>query len=150
MGRQSVDQGQLFYEFRLGDRVPADHLLRRIDVIVAAALADLHQKLAAHGIRSERRLREEIQDRLTFRWFCRLDINDPVPDHSTFSKNRHGRFRESDIRPLEVVQIWLGLLCGKWAGFAGKRLCPYVPVPWFVYLLQRQTKLRRALTNWPI
>ena len=62
MGRQSVDQGQVFYEFRLGDRVPADHLLRRIDVIVAAALADLHQKLAAHGIRSERRLREEIQE----------------------------------------------------------------------------------------
>jgi IS5 family transposase len=50
-----------------------------------------------YGIRSERRLCEEVQDRLTFRWFCRLDIDDPVPDHSTFSKNRHGRFRESDI-----------------------------------------------------
>lgn len=121
MGRHSSDQGQLFYEFRLDDRVAADHLLRRIDVIVRAALADLHQMLAGHyshtgrpsidpellirmllvgycyGIRSERRLCEEVGDRLTFRWFCRLDIDDAVPDHSTFSKNRHGRFRDSDV-----------------------------------------------------
>jgi IS5 family transposase len=50
-----------------------------------------------YGIRSERRLCEEVEDRLTFRWFCRLDLDDPVPDHSTFSKNRHGRFRDSDV-----------------------------------------------------
>ena len=121
MGRGTADQARLFYEFHLDERVPADHLLRRIDVFAAAALADLRQKLADHyshtgrpsidpellirmlivgycyGIRSERRLCEEVADRLTFRWFCRLDIDDKVPDHSTFSKNRHGRFRDSDV-----------------------------------------------------
>ena len=45
MGRQRRDQGKLFYEFRLDDRIPKDHLLRRIDVFVTAALADLHQEL---------------------------------------------------------------------------------------------------------
>jgi len=121
MGRQTADQARLFYEFHLDDRVPSDHLLRRIDVFAAAALSDLHQKLADHyshtgrpsidpellirmlivgycyGIRSERRLCEEVVDRLTFRWFCGLDIDDRVPDHSTFSKSRHGRFRDSDV-----------------------------------------------------
>ena len=45
MGRQRRDQGKLFYEFRLDDRIPPNHLLRRIDVFVTAALADLHQEL---------------------------------------------------------------------------------------------------------
>ena len=45
MGRQRRDQGKLFYEFRLDDRIPKNHLLRRIDVFVTAALADLHQEL---------------------------------------------------------------------------------------------------------
>ena len=49
------------------------------------------------GIRSERRLCEEVHLNLAYRWFCRLELTDPVPDHSTFSKNRHGRFRESDL-----------------------------------------------------
>jgi transposase len=48
------------------------------------------------GIRSERRLCEEVHLNLAYRWFCRLGLEDTVPDHSTFSKNRHGRFRESD------------------------------------------------------
>ena len=48
------------------------------------------------GIRSERRLCEEVRVNLAYRWFCRLGLNDEVPDHSTFSKNRHGRYRESD------------------------------------------------------
>jgi IS5 family transposase len=48
------------------------------------------------GIRSERRLCEEVKLNLAYRWFCRLSIEDPVPDHSTFSKNRHGRFREAE------------------------------------------------------
>ncbi|MEO1420973.1 MAG: IS1182 family transposase, partial [Pseudomonadota bacterium] len=50
-----------------------------------------------HGIRSERRLCEEVHLNLAYRWFCRLDLMDPIPDHSTFSKNRHGRFRDSDL-----------------------------------------------------
>jgi len=49
------------------------------------------------GIRSERRLCEEVHLNLAYRWFCRLDLSDRLPDHSTFSKNRHGRFRESEL-----------------------------------------------------
>jgi IS5 family transposase len=49
------------------------------------------------GIRSERRLCEEVHLNLAYRWFCRLDLTDRVPDHSTFSKNRHGRFRDSNL-----------------------------------------------------
>jgi IS5 family transposase len=48
------------------------------------------------GIRSERRLCEEVHLNLAYRWFCRLGLDGKVPDHSTFSKNRHGRFRDSD------------------------------------------------------
>jgi IS5 family transposase len=49
------------------------------------------------GIRSERRLCEEVHLNLAYRWFCRLGLDGAVPDHSTFSKNRHGRFRDSDL-----------------------------------------------------
>ena len=48
------------------------------------------------GIRSERRLCEKVHLNLVYRWFCRLGLEDAVPEHSTFSKNRHGRFRDSD------------------------------------------------------
>lgn len=50
-----------------------------------------------YGIRSERRLCEEVHLNLAYRWFCRLGLEDEVPNHSTFSKNRHGRFRDSDL-----------------------------------------------------
>jgi transposase len=49
------------------------------------------------GIRSERRLCEEVHLNLAYRWFCRLGLDGSVPDHSTFWKNRHGRFRDSDL-----------------------------------------------------
>jgi transposase len=121
MGRQGGDQSQLFYLFNLERRVPADHLLRRVNPIVTRVLANLREKLApfysdigrpsidpelmirmlivgyCYGIRSERRLCEEVELHLAYRWFCRLDLDDKVPDHSTFSVNRHGRFRDSDI-----------------------------------------------------
>ncbi len=48
-------------------------------------------------MRSERRLCEEVYLNLAYRWFCRLGLEDQVPDHSTFSKNRHGRFRDSEL-----------------------------------------------------
>lgn len=120
MGRQTVDQSQLFYLFNLEARIPAHHLLRRINPTVTRILAGLREKLEAfyseigrpsidpelmirmlivgycYGIRSERRLCEEVELHLAYRWFCRLDLDDKVPDHSTFSVNRHGRFRESD------------------------------------------------------
>ena len=73
------------------------------------------------GIRSERRLCEEVHLNLAYRWFCRLGLDGDVPDHSTFSKNRHGRFRESDLlrRVFETVLqrcIEEGLVGGE--GFA--------------------------------
>ena len=119
MGPRQVAQGALFYEFTIEDHVPPDHLLRGIDRFVD--LGDMRRHLApfysttgrpsvdpelmirmlivgyAFGIRSERRLCEEIRLNLAYRWFCRLDLTDPVPDHSTFSKNRHGRFRDSNL-----------------------------------------------------
>jgi transposase len=120
MGRQKVDQSQLFYLFNLEARIPLRHLLRRINPVVTRILADLCAKLEpyyseigrpsidpelmlrmlivgyCYGIRFERRLCEEVELHLAYRWFCRLDLDDKVPDHSTFSVNRHGRFRESD------------------------------------------------------
>jgi transposase len=121
MGRQTVDQSQLFYLFNLEEYIPADHLLRRLNPIVTRVLIDLREKLAAfysdigrpsidpelmirmlivgycYGIRFERRLCEEVKLHLGYRWFCRLELDDKVPDHSTFSVNRHGRFRDSDF-----------------------------------------------------
>lgn len=121
MGRRGGDQRQLFYLFNLEDRIPTDHLLRRINPIVAEVLADLRERLASfysdigrpsvdpelmlrmlmvgycYGIRSERRLCEAVKLHLAYRWFCKLDLDDKVPHHSTFSVNRLGRFRESDI-----------------------------------------------------
>jgi len=119
MGERLVMQESLFYEFRLEDHVPSDHLLRRIDHFVECP--GLRQRLAGFysttgrpsvdpelmirmlligyclGIRSERRLCEEVHLNLAYRWFCRLGLEGKVPDHSTFSKSRHGRFRESDL-----------------------------------------------------
>jgi IS5 family transposase len=50
-----------------------------------------------YGIRSERRLCEEVHLNLAYRWFCRLGLEESVPDHSTLSKNGHGRFRDADL-----------------------------------------------------
>jgi transposase len=121
MGRQDRDQRQLFYEFSLDEMIPKDHLLRRINVFATAVLADLHEQLKAfysdigrpsidpelmirmllvgycYGIRHERRLCQEVALHLAYRWFCKLDLDDKVPHHSTFSVNRLGRFRESEI-----------------------------------------------------
>lgn len=121
MGRRDRSQGKLFYEFALDDMVPKSHLLRRMDVFVSAVLADLHSRLKpfysdigrpsvdpelmirmllvgyCYGIRSERLLCQEVALHLAYRWFCRLDLEDKNPHHSTFSLNRLGRFRESDI-----------------------------------------------------
>ena len=118
MGQQ-VDQGSLFYDFSLDRHVPADNLLRSIDRFVD--LSELRRDLTpfysllgrpsidpelmirmlivgyCYGVRSERRLCEEVHLNLAYRWFCRLGLDGDVPDHSTFSKNRHGRFRDSDL-----------------------------------------------------
>src|SRR5580700_8486895 len=119
MGERRVRQDALFYEFSLERHVPERHLLRSIDRFVE--LDGLRQELApfysemgrpsvdpellirmlivgyCFGIRSERRLCEEVHLNLAYRWFCGLGLDGEVPDHSTFSKNRHGRFRDSDL-----------------------------------------------------
>jgi transposase len=143
MGRLKSDQGQLFYEFHLSDAVPEDHLVRRIDT--ALDLSWLRSELAPHyssmgrpsidpelmirmlvvgyvfAIRSERLICREVQVNLAYRWFCKLGIEDAVPDHSAFSRARNERFREGDVfrRVFErVVEacIAAGLVGGE--GFA--------------------------------
>ena len=127
MGHRQVEQTALFYAFSLEKHVPPGHLLRSIDRFVE--LGELRRELApfyssigrpsidselmirtvivgyGFGIRSERRLCEEVHLNLAYRWFCQLGLDGQVPDHSTFSKNRHGRFRQSDLlrRVLETV-----------------------------------------------
>src|SRR5947208_11615571 len=143
MGERQTDQPALFYEFSLERHVPASHLLRSIDRFVD--LGDIREHLRPYysetgrpsvdpelmirmliigycmGIRSERRLCDEVHLNLAYRWFCRLGLEGTVPDHSTFSKNRHGRFRDSDLlrRLFETVLqrcIAEGLVGGE--GFA--------------------------------
>src|SRR5215831_7164024 len=119
MGHQQVEQAALFYDFSLERHIPTNHLLRSIDRFVE--LGELRRELSGFysaigrpsiapelmirmllvgycfGIRSERRLCEEVHLNLAYRWFCRLGLDGDVPDHSIFSKNRHGRFRDSDL-----------------------------------------------------
>ena len=119
MGPRQVEQASLSYQFSLERHVPAGHLLRSIDRFVD--LSALRRELApfysstgrpsvdpelmlrmllvgyCFGIRSERRLCDEVHLNLAYRWFCRLGLEGDVPDHSTFSKNRHDRFRDSDL-----------------------------------------------------
>jgi transposase len=118
MGRRKDEQGQFFYSFDLDNVVPSDHLVRRIDSILD--LGWVHKELAPYyshtgrpsidpvlmirmlivgyvfAIRSERRLCSEVQVNLAYRWFCKLGIEDKIPDHSVFCRARHERFRESD------------------------------------------------------
>ena len=135
----------LFYYFRLDDQIPESHLLRRINPVVSRVLAELRENLTpfysdigrpsidpelmlrmlivgyCYGIRFERRLCEEVELHLAYRWFCRLDLDDQVPDHSTFSVNRHGRFRNSAIfRKLfeAVVRACMSAGLVKGEGFA--------------------------------
>src|SRR5947208_1415538 len=143
MGERRVQQEALLYQFSLERHVPEKHLLRSIDRFVE--LDGLRQELApfyseigrpsvdpellirmlivgyCFGIRSERRLCEEVHLNLAYRWFCGLGLDGELPDHSTFSKNRHGRFRDSDLlrRLFETVLqrcIEEGLVGGE--GFA--------------------------------
>jgi len=119
MGRRDQGQGQLFYEFRLDEAVPDDHLVRKIKVLldlswVYAELAPYYSEIGrpsidpelmirmliigyVFAIRSERQICREVQVNLAYRWFCDLGLEDAIPDHSAFSRARNERFRESDI-----------------------------------------------------
>ncbi len=139
MGQQTRTES-LFYYFRLEDQIPADHLLRLIDQhidlsFVRERVKSLYSATGRpsidpeillrlllvgylYGITSERRLLEEVRMHLAYRWFTRLDFEQEIPDHSTFSKNRHGRFRQSGVfREVfeEIVRRCLeaGLVAGK-------------------------------------
>ncbi len=109
----------LFYYFRLEDQVPENHLLRLIEKHISSAF--VREKLKAsysdtcrpsidpelllrilligylYGITSERKLLAELRMHLAWRWFTGLGFDQEIPDHSTFSKNRHGRFQESKL-----------------------------------------------------
>jgi len=121
IGRRERDQARLSYDFNLDDVIPESLLLRGIAVFVTMVLADVYQPLQAfcsdigrpsigpelmlrmlivsycYGIRHERKLCEETKLHLAYRWFCKLDLNDKAPHHSTFSDNRLNFFCESDI-----------------------------------------------------
>ncbi len=119
MGWLERDQEQFFYEYRLDDLIPADHLVRKVDAVLD--LSWLRAELAPYyshtgrpsidpelmlrmlivgyvfAIRSERQLCSELQVNMAYRWFCGLSIENRIPDHSLFSRARHERFRESDL-----------------------------------------------------
>jgi transposase len=143
MGRLNHDQPELFYSFRLEDAVPQDHLVRKIAAVldlswVHPELAPFYSKMGRPSIdpelmirmlivgyvfalRSERAICRDVQVNLAYRWFCRLSIEDKIPDHSSFSRARHQRLRDSDMfrRVFErVVEtcIAAGLVGGE--GFA--------------------------------
>src|ERR1700720_2256098 len=118
MGRRECGQGQFFYSFDLDKVVPPDHLVRQIESVID--LSWVHKELAPYysdtgrpsidpvlmirmlivgyvfAIRSERRICADVQVNLAYRWFCKLGIEDRIPDHSVFCRARHERFRESD------------------------------------------------------
>src|SRR5467141_1518989 len=109
----------LFYYFRLDDQVPETHLLRLIEKHISFAfvrekLKDSYSETGRpsidpelllrilligylYGITSERKLVEELRMHLAWRWFTGLGFDQEIPHHSTFSKNRHGRFQESKL-----------------------------------------------------
>jgi transposase len=128
MGQLASGQERLFYSFNLEEHIPANHLLRSIDRCLDLSdlrhyLADFYSPIGrpsidpelmirmlivgyCYGIRSERRSCEEAHLSLAYRWFCRLSLEDEVPNHSTFSKNRHGRFRDSELFRWHSTRAW--------------------------------------------
>jgi len=118
MGQHTRSES-LFYYFRLEDQVPENHLLRLIDKhidfgFVREWLKESYSETGRpsidpelllrilligylYGISSERKLVEELRMHLAWRWFTGLGFDQEVPHHSTFSKNRHGRFQESKV-----------------------------------------------------
>src|SRR5438105_15642236 len=140
MGLRKDGQGQFFYAFDLDKVVPPDHLVRQIDAVLD--LNWVHKELAPYyshtgrpsidpvlmirmllvgyifAIRSERRICAEIQVNLAYRWFCKLGIEDKIPDHSVFCRARQERFRESDalrrvFEGVVAMSIAAGLVGGE-------------------------------------
>jgi transposase len=147
----------LFYYFRLEDHVPETDLLRLIEKHISFAF--VREKLKAsysdtgrpsidpelllrtlligylYGITSERKLVEELRMHLAWRWFTGLGFDQEIPHHSTFSKNRHGRFHES-----KLFEECLNRSCGsvwKW-DWCRASTCPWTAASW------RRMRRRRA------
>src|SRR6201987_2530639 len=139
MGQHDRSEG-LFYYFRLEDHVPENHLLRLIEKhtrfeFVRERLRNSYSENGRpsidpelllrmlligylYGITSERKLVQELGMHLAWRWFTGLSFDQEVPHHSTFSKNRHGRFQESKLFEQLFEQIVrqcveVGLVQGK-------------------------------------
>src|ERR1700758_3177490 len=139
MGQHARSES-LFYYFRLEDQVPENHLLRLVDKHIDFGF--VHQRVEdsysdtgrpsidpelllrilligyLYGISSERKLVEELRMHLAWRWFAGLGFDKEIPHHSTFSKNRHGRFQESKLFEQLFEQIVsqcveVGLVQGK-------------------------------------
>jgi len=139
MGQHARSEA-LFYYFRLEDQVPEHHLLRLIDQHISfkfvwQQLKDSYSETGRpsidpelllrilligylYGITSERKLVEELRMHLAWRWFTGLSFDQDIPHHSTYSKNRHGRFQESKLFEQLFEQIVrqcveVGLVQGK-------------------------------------
>lgn len=137
---ESQRKEPMFYYVRMEEMIPATHLLRLVDKHVDLNfIRDKVKHLYSHtgrpsidpeillrmlligylyGITSERRLCEEVKMHIGYRWFVGLNLEDKIPDHSTFSKNRHERFSKSDVFQKifdEIINqcIAKGLLTGK-------------------------------------
>jgi hypothetical protein len=154
MGRQTGDQAVLFYEFRLADRIPKDHLLRRINVVVGPVLDGVRGQLKPYysqigrpsidpelmirmlivgycfGLRSERRLTQEVELHLAYRWFCRLDLDDKVPHFSRETLRAKACQRPRSGRPCDRAAFSRapsrpsGLKAHQWA-----RMWAWPPLP---------------------
>src|SRR5262245_43909024 len=143
MGRRKQGQGQLFYEFRLDEAVPDDHLVRKIRAVldlswVYAELTPYYSEIGrpsidpvvmiqmliigyVFAIRSEQQICREVQVNLAYRWFCDLGLEDSIPDHSAFSRARNSASERATFfrRVFECVVgscIEAGLVGGE--GFA--------------------------------
>lgn len=117
MGRKSRQIGMLVID--MAELIPAGHLLREIDKMISfdfiyETLAPYYPSVGRpsvdpvsmfkmllvdylYGIKSERRLVEEVQLNIAYRWFCGLELGDTIPDHSTFSKTRTRKWNQSDL-----------------------------------------------------
>lgn len=138
MGRQSRQIGMLVVD--MAELVPTGHLLRKIDEIISfdfiyEILTPYYSSVGRpsvdpvsmfkmllvgylYGIKSERRLVEEVQLNIAYRWFCGFELGDTIPDHSTFSKTRVRKWNQSDLFQKvfqEIVKrcIASGLVDGK-------------------------------------
>lgn len=138
MGRRNGQTAMVFVDME--SMIPENHLLRKIDRVISFEfiydlLAPYYPSIGRpsvdpvcmfkmllvgylYGIKSERRLEEEVQLNLAYRWFCGFELDEAIPDHSTFSKTRTRKWQESNLFQKvfqEIIKqcITSGLIDGK-------------------------------------